>query len=109
MKNPVTKHSNSKQWKIYIVSILLQVWAWILSKLTGREITHGFYYSDSQKEIIKLNDDFTMFSEMPEPKYTNTFNGKEYTEMRGLEHGWCNWKESRLIGLGSIVDVRWDE
>lgn len=109
MKKPVKKYSNSKQWKLYIVSISLQAWAFLITLFTGREITHGFYYSDSQKEISKQHDDFTMFPELPRKKPVTTFDGKEYTEMRSLEHGWCNWKDSKLVGLGSIADVRWGE
>ena len=107
MKKPVTKHSNSKQWKLYVVSISLQAWAFVITLFTGRKVTHGFYYSESQKVIAKEHLEMDMFPEMPRPKHVTTFGGKEYTEMRGLEHGWCNWKDSKLVGLGSIADVRW--
>jgi hypothetical protein len=100
MKKPDSKHSNGKAWKVYAVSIMLQLVALIITLFTKREVTHGFYYSEKQKDI-----NFDMFDMFPEKK-TVLFRGKEYTEMRSLEYGWCNWDDSRLVGLGSIDDVQ---
>ena len=106
MKKPISKYSNSKRWKLYVVSISLQVWAFFISLFTGRKVTHGFYYSETQKRISLEHLDMDIFPDMPKPKHITTFGGKEYTEMRGLEHGWCNWEDSKLVGLGSIADVQ---
>jgi hypothetical protein len=108
MKKPISKYSNSKQWKLYVVSISLQVWAFMINLFTSRKVTHGFYYSESQKEIAKEHLEVDMFIGTLRPKPVTNFGGKEYTEMRALEYGWCNWKDSKLVGLGSIADVRLD-
>ena len=106
MKKPVTKYSNSTQWKLYVVSISLQACAFLITLFTGRKVTHEFYYSESQKKIALEHLEMDMFPKMPRHRHVTTFGNKEYTEMRGLEHGWCNWKDSKLVGLGSIADVR---
>jgi hypothetical protein len=105
MKKPVTEFSNSKPWKVYIVSVLLQSYAWGLNKITGRETTHGFYYSESQNKLNRGLESVTQAS-LTSQRVERTFRGREYTEMRPVEHGWCNWKDSKLIGLGSIANPR---
>lgn len=103
MKKPITKYSNSKKWKLYIVSISLQLWASLITLFTGRKITHAFYYSQEQKN--RLEHVLNIFSEISKDIHINTFKGREYTEMRELKHGWSNFKDSKLIGFGSYSDI----
>lgn len=90
MNKPVSKYSNSPIWKLWLVSMSMQIYAWILSKITGRKMTHGFYYSKKQR-----GDSPSIY----------LFRGKVYSEMRELKHGWCNWKDSKLVGIGSDSDL----
>lgn len=71
--------------------------AWYLKIFRGWKITHAFFYSQGQKDLTdKLIAPFGV---------KVLFQGKEYTEMREIKHGWCNWPDSRLIGLGSNKDL----
>lgn len=95
-KKPVTKFSDQPKWKIYVVSISLQIYAWVLSKIQRREITHAFYYSERQANLPYVNVNGP------------TFKGEKYSEMRGLEYGWSTYPDAKLIGFGSSDDVKFN-
>ncbi len=105
-EKPVRRHSNCKQWKVYVVSISLQLCAFFITLFTKREITHGFYFSQKQHE--RHTGMLLCYCSNPQSptKRIATFHGKSYTEMRKLKYGWINWADSKLIGLGSMSDIR---
>lgn len=84
----------------------LKLLAWFLKTFKGQEITHAFYYSQKQKDLANSLLSSCGFPSL-ESIGTPLFKGKLYSEMRDINSGWCNWPDSRLVGLGSYCDITW--
>lgn len=84
----------------------LKLLAWFLRTFRGQEITHAFFYSKQQKDLT-----VRLMSSWGWPSLESIgpvlFKGMEYSEMKDINSGWCNWPDSRLVGLGSYRDITW--
>jgi len=102
--NHETKIEKTKALRLHIVTISLQLWALITNHFRKNRATHVFYFSEKQ---LHCCDGFFKFDRMPNPDVR--FKGKPYTEMREFKHGFSNWDDAKIVGIGGYSDVRWGE
>ena len=89
-----------KKLKLKIKGFLLYIRVFFINLFLKNKHTHAFYYSKKQNEII---EDYSY--SLGKKKYKATFKGKEYTEMKQFKDGWCNWDDSKLIGIGRDENI----
>ena len=84
----------------------LKLLAWYMRVIEGKKVTHAFFYSQKQKDLAdKLIPSICWSDGSSFPRFKVLFQGKEYSEMKDIRQGWCNWSDSRLVGLGTQEDV----
>lgn len=100
-EKPETKYSTRPKWQVYLSSYYLQTLAFVISLFTRKPATHAFFYSKKQDAIGASMFITSQYSKSKSPR----FRGRAYSEMSELKHGWNNWNDSKLIGIGSNADI----
>lgn len=77
-----------------------------IAKKLNPKADHVFWYSKKQDSLPKWP-----FDSEYKIKGECTFKGKRYSEMKGFEYngGLSNWDDAKIVGIGSIEDVRWPQ
>ncbi|KKN88688.1 hypothetical protein LCGC14_0245790 [marine sediment metagenome] len=81
------------------------VYARFYKRFIDSEVTHYFFYSKKQeRKDYSLGYNWST-PWLPARNSLIYFKGMSYTEMKEIGHGWSNYCDVRLVGLGSLKDI----